>query len=333
VPGTLHQGILALFRDDPWLAFDLLGLERPVSGTPIDRRGEVDRDADGLLENQPGYPDLVLVHRSAKDHRRGIVICVEAQKNPDPEKRWRIPAYQALLADEYRLPTHVVVVSFSGRMSAALKAWSVGPPPRVDTLVIDARVVKPPASIQAARQRPTAAVLAAALHGYEGDIEAARLGVQVSRELPDKKRRRYTATILAALPEREADILRGELSVEERDELWEIERQSGTYKRGLRDGLSRGRELGRAQGLEQGREQGLEQGREQGLEQGREQGLERGRRMTLVELVLSVLEVRGVPVDRDSEAQIRSCGSVATLERWARRAREVREASELFAPP
>ena len=37
MPGVLHQGILWLFEDDPWLAFDVLGLPRPVDGTPIDR--------------------------------------------------------------------------------------------------------------------------------------------------------------------------------------------------------------------------------------------------------------------------------------------------------
>ena len=65
MPGTLHQGILALFEDDPWLAFDLLGIERPVSGTPIDRRAEVERDAKKPWRVNPRLPDLVLVHRPA----------------------------------------------------------------------------------------------------------------------------------------------------------------------------------------------------------------------------------------------------------------------------
>ena len=62
MPGTLHQGILALFRDDPWLAFDILGLERPTDGTPIDRRAEVEIDADQALKLRQGFPDLVFVY-------------------------------------------------------------------------------------------------------------------------------------------------------------------------------------------------------------------------------------------------------------------------------
>lgn len=53
--------------------------------------------------------------------------------------------------------------------------------------------------------------------------------------------------------------------------------------------------------------------------------------MTLVDLILTVLEVRGIAVDGDTEARVRSCESLATLQHWARRAREVAQARELFA--
>ena len=62
MPGTLHQGILALFQEDPWLAFDILGVARPVGGTPIAGRAEIERDGKEPLSIRPGYPDLVLVH-------------------------------------------------------------------------------------------------------------------------------------------------------------------------------------------------------------------------------------------------------------------------------
>ncbi|PRQ03872.1 flagellar assembly protein H [Enhygromyxa salina] len=318
MPGTLHQGVLSLFRDDPWLGFDLLQIDRPVIGTPVDRRGEIDRDAKQHLRIKSRYPDLVLVHQVEGQPAAGIVICVEAQKDPNLRKRWRIPSYQASLAEDYELQTWVFVVSFSSRMSEALKAWSLGSPPRVDAQVLDVDTVPRVASLEQALKRPTAAVLAAILHGYEGDLEAARLGVRACRELSEKQRRRYTATILAALPEREREILMGELPVEEQDELWEIERESGTYKVGLRAGLERGRS------------EGLERGRSEGLERGRSEGLERGRRVTLVEMILAILEVRGVPQDPASEARIRGCEELPTLQTWARRAREVARASELF---
>ena len=52
--------------------------------------------------------------------------------------------------------------------------------------------------------------------------------------------------------------------------------------------------------------------------------------MALVEVILAVLDVRGVAVDADVEAEIRSCESLDTLQAWARRAREISQARELF---
>ena len=105
MPGTLHQGILAIFQEDPWLAFDVLGVRRPVEGTPTARRAEVERDGKTEYTHRPGYPDLVLVHsdpgkRRRRRRKRGIVIAVEAQKAYDRDKRWMIPVYQANLADQ-----------------------------------------------------------------------------------------------------------------------------------------------------------------------------------------------------------------------------------------
>ena len=43
-----------------------------------------------------------------------------------------------------------------------------------------------------------------------------------------------------------------------------------------------------------------------------------------------MLEVRGVSVDAASEARIRSCESLSTLQRWAQAAREASGAAALF---
>lgn len=184
----------------------------PYPGHPsiVARRAEVDRDAEQILKINPSLPDLVLVHRDETDPTCGIVITVEAQKETDRLKRWRLPVYQALLAEEYELQTWLVVISFCPLLSATMATWRDGPPPKVDTLVLDADVVPVPRSLEEARARPAAAILAAALQRYRGDLAAARLGVRVASELPEKRKRRYTATILAALPE----VLRNELMQE-----------------------------------------------------------------------------------------------------------------------
>jgi hypothetical protein len=49
-----------------------------------------------------------------------------------------------------------------------------------------------------------------------------------------------------------------------------------------------------------------------------------------VELIFAVLEVRGIALSADDRARVRACEALAMLERWARFAREVNKASELF---
>jgi hypothetical protein len=307
VPGVLHQGIVSLLCDDPWLGFDLLGVARPVNGVPVDRRADLDHETDDATKSKMRYVDVVLVVRDPANRKLGIVMVVEVQLELSDDKYWRISGYLGALQDAHELPAILVFVSFSRRVSRAARNWGDGPGLRFDMLLLDADTVPLIDTLEAARARPTAAVLVAALHGCRGNLDAARMGIAACQHLPGKQRRRYIATILAAVPKRAREVLKGEMTVEQRNELWEIERRSGTYLLGL------------------------ENGRNEGLERGRNEGLERGRRMTLVDMILTILEVRGITVDSDTQAHVRSCESLPTLQQWASRAREVTEASELFA--
>jgi hypothetical protein len=167
--------------------------------------------------------------------------------------------------------------------------------PRIDALIIDADTV-PVMTLDQARAHPTAAVLVAALHGARRNIDMARIAVAAIQHLPERQRHGYTATILSALPRRQRTILIEELPVNERNALWAIEKRSGTYQLGLSNGR------------------------------------QEGRRKTLIELILAVLEVRGISVDASSIDRIRAEQALPTLERWAAAAREVNRASELFVP-
>jgi hypothetical protein len=148
--------------------------------------------------------------------------------------------------------------------------------------------------------------LSAALHGCVGDLECVRVAIRAFRELTETKRRRYTLAVAAALPEREFKLMQGELDMEEHDPLWELEKRS-VFGQSFR------------------REFGIDE------EKAREKGLEQGRKTTLVEMVLALLEVRGILVDDDTAAHVRSCDDLVELERWARRAREVDRAAQLFS--
>jgi hypothetical protein len=212
---------------------------------------------------------------------------------------------------KHQLQAWSVVVSFSDNNTTLMRSWANGPPPRFDALVLATDNVARVTSLEQARQRPTLTALSAALHGCNGDLECVRVAIAVFRELPDPQRRRYTLTVLAALPEREFEIIEGELTMEERpDPLWRIEARSGLMKLWRR--------------------QVREEEREEALEEGRKEGAKEARKAHLVELILTVLEVRGVTVDDETSARIRRCRDLRKLERWARRAREVELAAELF---
>jgi GNAT superfamily N-acetyltransferase len=234
----------------------------------------------------------VLVYKDPSNPKRGIVIFIEAQLEADPEKRWQILVYQSLLARLHQLDVHVVIVSFSRAYSRMVRRWATCLP-RIDAMIIDADTV-PVMTLEQARAHPAAAVLVAALRGARGNIDMARIAVAAIQHLPEHQRHGYTVTILAALPQRQRTTLIEELPVNERNALWEIEKRSGTYQLG------------------------------------RQEGRQEGRRTTLIELILAVLDVRGIAVDPTSAARIRAEQALPTLERWALAVREVPRASALF---
>lgn len=49
-------------------------------------------------------------------------------------------------------------------------------------------------------------------------------------------------------------------------------------------------------------------------------------------MIFALLEVRGITIDDATATRIRSCDDLPELERWARRAREIEFAAQLFTP-
>jgi hypothetical protein len=299
VPGVLHQGVLSLFKDDPCLALASLGLECPVVGPPLDRSNELDIDAKQPWQVNPIYPDLVLVLRDPDHPDRDIVLCIEIQRKSDPKKRYRLVGYHGMLVSKYQRRVLVVVVSYSRAFSRLVRSWAHSDP-KIAALVLDADCV-PLMTLEQARARPTAAVLAATLHGARGNIEMARIAIAAIQSLPEHQQASYTATILAALPLRQRNVLLEELPVTQRNELWEIEKRSGTY----RLGLSTGRKEGRKEGRDEARQ-------------------------IVADLILTMLEDRAVEVDPASAARIRAEKVLPRLRRWAIAARNVTRVAELL---
>lgn len=74
-----------------------------------------------------------------------------------------------------------------------------------------------------------------------------------------------------------------------------------------------------------------EQVREEGREQGLEEGLEQGRIETKAEMVLRILQWRGVQVPDEVRERVAACADLDQLEIWAQRAVHATDTSELFA--
>lgn len=307
MPSSHHQGLVAAFADDPRLAFDLVrsvfGLELPELERVYDRRSELDRFAPCFGDTGELRPDLALSGEAPKSRPeaalRGAAMIIEVQKKPDPVKRWRLWVYWALLAERLKLSTAVLCVPMSdsvSRWARSLGALEI--PAREALLVLDRQNMPRVTERETARRRPAMALLSALIHGPAGDIEVVRVAFSVNLGLEDDRRWRYTSAILSVVPKSEQEALKRSLTVEERYELSEAERNSIAYHDGRAEGMQEGMMEARLEGL--------------------------------VELVLTVLELRAIPLDAEAEARIRGCEDPGQLERWVERAKGAESLAAVF---
>ena len=94
--------------------------------------------------------------------------------------------------------------------------------------------------------------------------------------------------------------------MQEQHDWMDVERRSGTYDFGRREGRAEGRQ------------------------EGRQEGLQEGARIALRELIFSCLADRQLVVDEATATQIHSCEDLETLQRVARRAMSASSLRELF---
>ena len=296
--GTLHDGLVELFRDDPTLVVRIVRRAYGAKLTTmpkrlVDRHASLNLDAKLLRRIDPRTIDLVLIVKHKAHPDGGAVIIIEVELGDRPIKRRRIAGYVGTLADREGLPIHIGAVALQDRVARKLATWSLGTALKIETFVIDRRSVRPLIDLETARKYPQEAVLSATIHGYHGNLEPVRTALAVVAELPNEQRQRYTATMMAALSKENYAICKKELPMHRQIELSRLERTRGMFLSGL----------------------------EEGLEKGRKEGMTR--------LISTVLEVRGIPVSKRHATRIRR-GTPEQLERWAERAPVVATAAELF---
>jgi hypothetical protein len=184
----------------------VFGVELPDFERVYDRRSELDRFAPCFGDTGELRPDLALSGEQPRgrqeDVLRGAAMIIEVQKKVEPIKRWRLWVYWTLLAERLKLSTAVLCVPMSdsvARWARSLGALEI--PAREALLVLDRQNMPRVTELEAARRRPSMAVLSALIHGPAGDIEVVRVAFAVSLELEDDRRWRYASAILSVVPE------------------------------------------------------------------------------------------------------------------------------------
>ncbi|MCA9682006.1 MAG: hypothetical protein KC457_07400 [Myxococcales bacterium] len=308
MPSTLHEGLVELFRDDPTLVVRLVQRAFGATLTPMPER-LLDRHATmsvaSLSRAKQRIADLVLIVRDPEHPDGGAVIVIEVQLQNSRIKRRRIASYLALLIEREHLPIHIGTVALEDRVAENLATWTVGTAVTISTFVLNWRSVPPLIDLAEAHEHPQEAVLSATLHGYRGDLRPVRVALDALANLPVEKRSSYTATILAALSDEDHATCIKELPMDRQVEISHIERRSAFFVHGL------------------------EEGTRKGLEEGTRKGLEEGTRKGVARLVLTILELRGLPLS-SVQAQLIHLAPLSQLEHWATQARDVESAEDLL---
>ncbi|EDM74963.1 hypothetical protein PPSIR1_30574 [Plesiocystis pacifica SIR-1] len=316
MPSSHHQGLVWIFRDRPRLAFDLLesvfGLELPPLTAFAERRGELDRFAPSLGDTGELRPDLALSaevdpyapradevarHQATPE---GAALLVEVQGRVDPQKRFRIWVYWALLAERLERATTVLIVP----LNDAVARWARGlgeleRPPREALLVLDRQNMPRVVSDTLARERPYFAMLSAMIHGAHGDREVFVVGMRAALAFADERRWRYASSLVSVLPETERAQIQGEMTMQERYELTEAELRSGAYHNGIAKGKLEGKLEGELEGKR--------------------------------EVLRTIFELRGLTIDDSLNNQIRACTDPEHLDRWIARAKAAPDAAAALA--
>jgi hypothetical protein len=306
MPSFLHEGLIALVRDQPAFAADLLTqllhvelppfTEARLAETALNELVPVEYHADAVVLFGNGRPVFGTI--------------VEAQLQRDERKRYTWPLYAVGARARHECPVVVVVVT----PDAATARWAgevfdLGGGNHWGAYVIGPDGIPIVVDVEQAVRQPHLAVLSAVAHGG-GDprtaaATAAAAALAVDR-FPEEQRLLYSALIEAAM----SDAARREFQM--------LPKTPDFFSEAQRRSFYRGKEEGKAEGKAEGRAEGKEEGRAKGKAEAK------------AEMLLRVLTQRGLAVSEARQRQILDCGDQATLDRWWDRALAITSIEQLF---
>ncbi|HYI03184.1 hypothetical protein [Hyalangium sp.] len=287
----LHEGLLALFRNRPTLAPELiqdaLGL-----GLPAWSEARVESAEFTQVVPTEYRADLVVLLLEGKPI---FAIVVEVQLSRDEDKRKTWPLYLTSLRSRVGCPTALLVVA----PDKAVARWcaqpiELGHPGFVlQPLVVGPDAIPVIVDEQVAGRDPELAVLSAMAHGHEEvGLAIVQAIMSTAKGLEEDRSKLYVDLAVSTLSEAARRFL-------------EALMKSGRYEYQT-DFVRRW----------------VAEGREKGLQE----GLQEGERASLFE----VLDARGLEVDEAARGRIMACTDLTQLKLWLRKAATAHSTQELF---
>jgi hypothetical protein len=288
VPSFLHESVVALFRNRPRLAAELLSdLGVRVPAHALARL--VEPNVAELIPTEYRADAVVLLEQEQPI----FAVVVEVQLFVDADKPFVWPLYTAALRARWRVPTCLLVVAPDPRVGAwARTPIATGQPDSSFTpAVIGPEAVPRIADIDSARAAPELAVLSVIAHGEETGAESIALAaIAAAADLDSERGRLYNDVILSAL----GDAARSALEAVMQNGRYEY--QSEFARKYYGQGLAEGEAKGKAEGEAKGKAEGEAKGK--------------------AEALIAVLAARGFALSDDLRAKILDCHDPTTLDRW-----------------
>ena len=296
MPSLLHEGIIALVRERPELAADLLRELLHVSLPAFTEARLAEASLNALVPTEYHADAVVLLGEGQTVF--GIIL--EAQLHVDRDKPFTWPMYAVSARARHRCPFVVLVVTpdaDTARWAAQTVDLGGGLPWRA--FVIGPEGIPVITDVDVAVREPHLAVLSVMAHGRDDDVPTAvRVATAAAvgaAGLPESLKMLCFALIESSLGE----AARKSFEMLPQGQQFFSETQRRSFAQGKAEGQAEGKAEGRAEGEARS--------------------------------ILRVLERRGLAVSAEQHERILGCPELATLEGWLDKAVTAVTIEELFA--
>jgi hypothetical protein len=300
MPSLLHEGIIALVRERPELAADLLRELLHVSLPAFTEARLAEASLNDLVPTEYHADAVVLL----VEGQAVFGIILEAQLHVDRHKPFTWPMYAVSARARYRCPFVVLVVTPDAETARwAAKTVDLGGGLAWRAFVVGPEGIPVITDVAVAVREPHLAVLSVMAHGRDDDVPTAvavaTAAAMGAAGLPESLKMLCFALIESSLGE----AARKSFEMLPQGQQFFSETQRAMFAQGKAEGKVEGKAEGKAEGRAEGEARSI----------------------------LRVLERRGLAVSAQQHERILGCPDLATLEGWLDKAVTAVNTEELFA--